>query len=79
MPFPAGGQTLYAPAGTAQEIVQRISAQVDAALKRPALAGRLKELGAVAVGGTPEQLAQLQRTELEKWRQVVKAGRIKAD
>ncbi|UVH60571.1 tripartite tricarboxylate transporter substrate binding protein [Variovorax paradoxus] len=70
---------LYAPAGTAQEIVQRISAQVDEALKRPALAGRLKELGAVAVGGTPEQLAQLQRTELEKWRQVVKAGRIKAD
>jgi tripartite-type tricarboxylate transporter receptor subunit TctC len=70
---------LYAPAGTAAEIVRRISAEVDAALKTSAVARRLKELGALAVGGAPEQLAQLQHTELGKWRKVVKAGGVKAD
>ena len=70
---------LYAPAGTPPEIVRRISAEVDAALKNPAVAKRLKELGAVAVGGPPERLDQLQRAELEKWRKVVKAGGVKAD
>ncbi|MNX67615.1 Tripartite tricarboxylate transporter family receptor [compost metagenome] len=70
---------LYAPADTPTAIVQRISAEVDTALKNPAVAKRLRELGAVAVGGPPEQLARLQRSELEKWRKVVKAGGIKAD
>jgi tripartite-type tricarboxylate transporter receptor subunit TctC len=65
---------LYAPAGTPAEIVRRISAEVDAALKKPAVAQRLKELGAVPVGGPPERLAQFQRAELEKWRKVVKAA-----
>jgi tripartite-type tricarboxylate transporter receptor subunit TctC len=70
---------LYAPAGTPAEIVRRISAEVDAALKKPAVAQRLKELGAVPVGGPPERLAQFQRAELEKWRKVVKAAGVKPD
>jgi tripartite-type tricarboxylate transporter receptor subunit TctC len=70
---------LYAPAGTPPEIVQRISTEIDAVLKNPAVAARLKELGAVPVGGPPERLAQFQRAELEKWRKVVKAAGLKLD
>jgi len=70
---------LYVPAATPPEIVSRLSAEVDAALKSPAVAKRLKELGAVPVGGPPERLAVLQQAEQEKWGRVIKAAGIKAD
>lgn len=70
---------LYAPAGTPPEVVRRLSTEVDAALKSPAVARRLKELGAIPVGGPPERLAQMQGGELEKWRRVVRAAGVKPD
>ena len=70
---------LYAPAGTPTDIVKRLSAEVDAALKKPAVAKRLTDLGAVPVGGGPEKLAAFQRSEQAKWAQVIQAARIKAE
>jgi tripartite-type tricarboxylate transporter receptor subunit TctC len=70
---------LYAPAGTPPEIVRRLSAEVDAALKKPAVAKRLTELGAVPVGGSPEQLASFQQAEQKKWGEVIQRAHIKAD
>jgi tripartite-type tricarboxylate transporter receptor subunit TctC len=70
---------LYAPAGTAPEIVSRLAAEVDAALKKPAVARRLTDLGALPVGGTPEKLSSFQRAEQEKWGKVIQAARIKAE
>lgn len=70
---------LYAPAGTPSEIVNRLAAEVDAALRKPAVAKRLTDLGAVPVGGTPERLAAFQRAEQEKWGKVIQAARIKAE
>jgi tripartite-type tricarboxylate transporter receptor subunit TctC len=70
---------LYAPGGTPGEIVQRLSAEVDAALQRPAVAQRIRELGGQPVGGAPERLAAFQAAERVKWAQVIKAAGIKAD
>jgi tripartite-type tricarboxylate transporter receptor subunit TctC len=70
---------LYAPAGTPPDIVKRLSAEVDAALKKPAVAKRLTDLGAVPVGGTPEKLAAFQQAEQAKWGRVIQAAKIKAD
>lgn len=70
---------LYAPAGTPADIVKRLSAEVDAALKQPAVAKRLTDLGAVPVGGPPEKLAVFQRVEQEKWGKVIQAAKIKPD
>ncbi len=70
---------LFAPAGTPPEIVRRISAEVDAALKTPAVANRLKDLGAVPVGGPPERLGSFHRAEQDKWGAVIKAANIKPD
>jgi tripartite-type tricarboxylate transporter receptor subunit TctC len=70
---------LYAPAGTPPDIVQRLSAEVDAALKLPAVSKRLTDLGAIPVGGTPEKLAAFQRAEQEKWGKVIQTARIKPD
>ena len=70
---------LYAPAGTRPEIVKRIAAEVGAALQTPAVAHRLKELGAVPVGGAPEALGDYQRKEQDKWGSVIQRAGIKAD
>jgi tripartite-type tricarboxylate transporter receptor subunit TctC len=70
---------LYAPAGTAPEIVRRLSREVDAALNRPDVSRRLKDLGAVPAGGTPDALAAFQRAEQDKWSKVVKAAGIRPD
>ena len=70
---------LYAPAGTPPDIVNRLSAEVDAALKKPAVARRLTDLGAVPVGGPPEKLAAFQRAEQAKWGKVIQAAKVKPE
>ena len=70
---------LYAPAGTPPDIVRRLSAEVDAALKKPAVAKRLTDLGAVPVGGAPDKLAAFQQAEQAKWGKVIQAAKIKAE
>ncbi len=70
---------LYAPAGTPPDIVNRLSAEVDAALKKPAVARRLTDLGALPVGGLPEKLAAFQRAEQAKWGKVIQAAKVKPE
>ena len=70
---------LYAPAGTPPDIVNRLSAEVDAALKKPSVARRLTDLGALPVGGPPDKLAAFQRAEQAKWGKVIQAARVKPE
>ncbi len=70
---------LYAPAGTPAEIVTRLSAEVAVALKQPAVAKRLGDLGAVPVGSTPQELATFQSAEQDKWGKVIQRAGIKPD
>jgi len=70
---------MYAPAGTPQEIVKRLSTEVAEALKHPAVAKRLADLGALPVGSTPEELAKFQKAEQDKWGKVIQRAKIKPD
>ena len=70
---------LMAPANTPPAIVNRMSAEVDKILKKPAVIERFKALGADPVGGTPEQLGQFIAAETRKWAEVVKASGAKID
>jgi len=70
---------MYAPAGTPPALVTRLSTAIDQAIHQPAVAKRIKELGAVAVGGSPERLAAFQAGEQAKWAAVIKAADIKPD
>lgn len=72
-------QSLYAPAGTPADIVNRLSTEVDTILKQPAIIKRLAELGALPGGGTPAKLAQFQRAEQEKWGKVIRDANIKPE
>lgn len=68
---------MYAPKGTAPEIVQQLSESVDRVLKQPQILARMAELGAVPEGGSPQRLRDFQQSEQAKWLQVIKAADIK--
>jgi tripartite-type tricarboxylate transporter receptor subunit TctC len=72
-------QAIYAPAGTPPEIVNRLSAEFDAALKNPAIAKRINDLGALPGGGAPARLAQFQAAEQKKWGDVIRIANIKPE
>ena len=57
---------LFAPAGTAREIVSRTQSEVAKALLLPDVGERLAADGAEAVGSRPDEFAALIRSEIEK-------------
>lgn len=68
-----------APAGTPRAAVERVNAEVDAALKEPALAQRIRDLGAVPTGGSPEDLAAFMAAETAKWKAVIETAGIRIE
>jgi tripartite-type tricarboxylate transporter receptor subunit TctC len=72
-------QAIYAVAGTPKEVIDRLAAEFDVALKKPAIVKRLAELGVLPGGGTPKRLGDFQRAEQEKWGDVIRIAKITAE
>ncbi len=70
---------LFAPAGTPSELIAKLNQNVDQALKQPSVIETLKKQAIEPVGGPPERMAELLRSELDRWPAVVKAAHISAD
>jgi len=70
---------MVAPAGTPEPIVKRLNEGLQAVLKAPEVIRKLDELGAVPAGGPPSELTALLRSELPKWRDVIRAGNIRPE
>jgi tripartite-type tricarboxylate transporter receptor subunit TctC len=71
--------SIYAPAGTPQNVVAKLSQQAARAVKHPEVVQRFKQLGIDPVGSTPEALAAQNRVNYEKYARVVKASGAKID
>ena len=63
----------------AAEIVSRLNAEMNTLLRQPDVRETLGKQGLAATGGTPEQLAQTTRSDLERWAKVVQAAKIEPD
>ena len=70
---------LMAPANTPKPIIDQLSGEVDTLLKEPDIRQKLETLGAVPVGGTPQQLADFIASETVKWEKVVRTSGAKID
>lgn len=68
---------IYAPPKTPEAMVAALNKAINEAFSNPAFVTRWVELGADAGGGSPAELAQLTRTEVERWAQVASAANIK--
>jgi tripartite-type tricarboxylate transporter receptor subunit TctC len=70
---------LLAPAGTPPDVLQKIRADVVKVLASPAVAERLQAAGLDVTTSTPAEFANLLRTDIAKWSELVKQSNIKFD
>jgi tripartite-type tricarboxylate transporter receptor subunit TctC len=69
--------SVVAPPGTPQQIVSKINADINEALRQPELAPRLASLSAETVGGTLKETADYFHAQVEAWNKVIKAANVK--
>ena len=74
-----GWQGVMVPAGTPAAVVARLNAEIDKALKDPALRDRLTAQGLQIAGGSVQQFADFVRRDTERWRGAVAASGAKID
>ncbi|MGX6566392.1 tripartite tricarboxylate transporter substrate-binding protein [Cupriavidus necator] len=73
---------IYAPKGTPPEVTARLTRALQQALKDPAVAKRLDDLGAEVVPvdkQTPEGLRTWLKAESDKWQPLLKTMKVEAD
>jgi tripartite-type tricarboxylate transporter receptor subunit TctC len=70
---------VFAPTGTPRPIVDRLSRELAAIVKEPAVAKDLLSKGMEPKGSSPEELAALVRRERDVWSRVVQQAGIKVD
>jgi tripartite-type tricarboxylate transporter receptor subunit TctC len=70
---------LFVAAGTDPAIVAKLGEAAAAAIRRPEVAARIRELGANPVGNTPAEFAAFQRAEFARWGQVIREAGIRAE
>jgi tripartite-type tricarboxylate transporter receptor subunit TctC len=70
---------LLAPAATPSAIVARLSAEVNAVVRRAEFKQKLAAQGAEPEGSTPEEFAAYLRAEAARWAPVVKASGARAE
>ena len=70
---------LYAPAETPRDIVAKLNAEVNGWLKDPATIDTLTKQGLQPTGGSPEDLATLTRSDLERWAKAIREAKIQPD
>jgi tripartite-type tricarboxylate transporter receptor subunit TctC len=70
---------LLAPAGTPQEIIDKLQAAVAETLRLAEVRERLAQDGAEPVGGASADFAALIKGDLEKWSNIARAANIQAE
>jgi tripartite-type tricarboxylate transporter receptor subunit TctC len=70
---------IVTPAGTPKDIIGRLNAEVNSALKSPELQDRFKKLAAEASPGTPEDFAAFIVREVPKWQAMAKLAGVKGE
>ena len=70
---------LYAPAGTPRDIVAKLNTEVNRLLKDPAMIETLTKQGLRPTGGSPDDLAKLTRSDLDRWADVIREAKIQPD
>jgi tripartite-type tricarboxylate transporter receptor subunit TctC len=70
---------LLAPAGTPKAIVDKLSREAAAAMRRTEIKERLAQFGFEPVGNTPAEFTVFLKNEVAKWAKVIKDANVKID
>ena len=75
----ASWNALAATAGTPPAVIARLNRVAAGAVAQPAVQKRLQELGVRTQSGSPQQLASLLASEIERWGRVIRAAKIEPE
>jgi len=75
----SGWYGIGVPKNTPAEIVDRLNAEINAALADPKMKVRFADLGGTVLPGSPGDFGKLLADENEKWGKVIRAANIKAE
>ena len=67
---------VLAPAGTPPDIIGKLNAVINAGLNKPEIIQTLITLSMQPKPGSPDDFAALIKTDLQKWRDIVRAGNL---
>ena len=70
---------LLAPAGTPKETIEKINAALNKALQQPAVVKSFEAQGLDILGGSPDRLEQLLKSDQAKWAKVIKDAGLSAE
>ncbi|MBL0421504.1 tripartite tricarboxylate transporter substrate binding protein [Ramlibacter sp. AW1] len=70
---------VVAPAGTPADVVGALQKQIAAAIQTPAIRQKLIDFGIEPVGSTPQQYADLNRAEVQRWHKLIREQKISLD
>jgi tripartite-type tricarboxylate transporter receptor subunit TctC len=74
-----GGDEMVGPAGMPEPVVKRLHAEIVKALNQAEVQERLKQIGFVPVGNTPQEHAAQMRRDMAIMGKAIKAAQIKAE
>ena len=70
---------ILAPAGTPRDVVNFLSKEMQAAVRKPELRERFTTLGIDPAGSTPEEFTKFLKHEVDKWGKVIRAANVKIE
>jgi tripartite-type tricarboxylate transporter receptor subunit TctC len=70
---------MFAPARTPRTIVNRLNGEINRMLQQPDVRERFKSLGVSPLGGTPEDLGNLLKSEIARYAKLVKDANVKIE
>ncbi len=69
----------FAPAKTPKDVIAKLNQSLNKALADPEIIKRIEGHGADVEASTPEQLGELVKNDLQKWKTVVQRAKLQAD
>ena len=67
------------PKGIPPDVVAYLNAELNAVLKHKAVADKFEAEGTTAVGGSPEDMMKVVRSDIERWKSVAEKAKVKIE
>jgi tripartite-type tricarboxylate transporter receptor subunit TctC len=67
-------QGVFAPAGTAKDVIGKLNREIVAMLNTPEVHARITKEGAIPIGSSPDKFSARFKNEVEKWARVVQSA-----
>ena len=81
--FPGYGvvdwKAVAGPRGIPPDVVAFLNTELNAVLKHKAVAEKFQAEGTTAVGGSPEQMMQVVRSDVERWKRVADMAKVRIE